>query len=231
MSPEVLHTLVWLPVTILVWEVCGRGYRRFGEPAWAPPMLVALIVLVLLVKGTGTDYYTGYFQGTRVLNFLLGPATVALAVPLYHALPRLRAAAGPLLTTLVLGSLLCSGLAVALAWACGLSHDSVLAFTTRAVTTPIAIGIAGKTHAPVALVSAIVIVSGLVGAMAADPLLRGVKSEVARGFALGMAAHGVGTARAFQIHPTAGAFAALGMGLNGLLTAFWLPPLVHALGY
>jgi putative effector of murein hydrolase len=81
----------------------------------------------------------------------------------------------------------------------------------------------------VALAAALVGFSGVLGAAVAEPLLRGVKSDVARGFGLGLAAHGVGTARAFQLHPTAGAFAALGMGLNGLLTAFWLPPLVHLL--
>jgi putative effector of murein hydrolase len=229
MRPEVLHVLIWLPVTILVWEGCSRAYKRLGEPAWAPPMLVALLLLVLVLRATATPY-ADYFQGTQILHFLLGPATVALAVPLYHAIPRLLAAARPLLGTLVLGSLLCSGLAVGLALACGLSHDSVMAFTTRAVTTPIAIGIAAKTGAPLGLTAAIVIISGLVGAMVAEPLLGRIESEVARGFALGLAAHGVGTARAFQIHPTAGAFAALGMGLNGLFTAFWLPPLVHWLG-
>lgn len=230
MPPELLHGLIWLPLTIAAWELSSRVYRRLGQPVWAPPMLVVLVLMVLLVSLTHTPY-ADYFQGTYPLHFLLGPATVALAVPLYHAIPHLRAAATPLLTTLVLGSFLCSGLAMALAWACGLSPDSVLAFATRAVTTPIAIGIAGKIHSPVALVSAIVIVSGLVGAMVAEPLLRGVRSEIARGFALGLAAHGVGTARAFQIHPTAGAFAALGMGLNGLFTAFWLPPVLHLLGH
>ena len=222
----VLAAIFWIGLTLLVWQACNLLYRRLGQPSWAPPMLLALVVLVGGLLLTGVDYRT-YRDATSALNFLLGPATVALAIPLYHAVPRLLAAARPLLVTVVFASFFTPALAVGLAWAFGLSHASQLAFATRAVTTPIALGIAAKTHAPVALTAAIVIVSGLLGAMVAEPLLGRLKSEVARGFALGLAAHGVGTARAFQLHPTAGAFAALGMGLNGLLTAFWLPPLVQ----
>jgi len=222
----VLAAVFWIGLTLLVWALSNRLFRRLGQPAWASPMLVSLLVLVsgLLLCHVN---YQDYRSATAALNFLLGPATVALAVPLYRSIPRLLAAARPLLGTLAFATLFTPALAVAVAWAFGLSHDSILAFTTRAVTTPIAIGISAKTHAPVALATAIVIVSGLLGAMLAEPLLGRVKSDVARGFALGLAAHGVGTARAFQLHPTAGAFAALGMGLNGLLTAFWLPPLVR----
>ena len=218
----------WLIATFAAFEIGNWTFRKLGEPVWAPPLMIALALLIGGLLLTGTDYQT-YFQGNALLHFMLGPATVALAVPLYHALPRLLAAFKPLGGTLLLGTLLGAGSAMGLAWLFGLSHDSILAFGTRAVTTPIAIGIGEKIHAPIALAAALVGFSGVLGAAVAEPLLKGVKSDVARGFAMGLAAHGVGTARAFQIHPTAGAFAALGMGLNGMLTAFWLPPLVHAL--
>ncbi|MDP2228313.1 MAG: LrgB family protein [Moraxellaceae bacterium] len=218
----------WLIATFAAYEVGNWLFRRLGEPVWAPPLMIALALLIGGLLLTGTDYQT-YFKGNALLHFMLGPATVALAVPLYHALPRLLAAFRPLGGTLLLGTVLGGGGAMALALLFGLSHESVLAFGTRAVTTPIAIGIAEKIHSPIALAAAIVGFSGVLGAALAEPLLKGVKSDVARGFAMGLAAHGVGTARAFQLHPTAGAFAALGMGLNGILTAFWLPPLVHAL--
>ncbi|HRH91800.1 MAG TPA: LrgB family protein, partial [Agitococcus sp.] len=146
--------------------------------------------------------------------------------PLYQSLPRLKAAALPLLVALLMGSVVGAGIALALAQLSGLSHSSALAFATRAVTTPMALGIAEKIHAPLALASAIVIVSGLVGAIAAEALLKFVRHDMAKGFALGLAAHGVGTARALQISPTAGAFAALGMSLNGILTALWLPSVI-----
>ncbi len=218
----------WLIATFAAFEIGNWTFRKLGEPVWAPPLMIALALLIGGLLLTGTDYQT-YFQGNALLHFMLGPATVALAVPLYHALPRLLAAFKPLGGTLLLGTLLGAGSAMGLAWLFDLSHDSILAFGTRAVTTPIAIGIGEKIHAPIALAAALVGFSGVLGAAVAEPLLKGVKSDVARGFAMGLAAHGVGTARAFQIHPTAGAFAALGMGLNGMLTAFWLPPLVHAL--
>lgn len=218
----------WLIISLAAFEAGNWLFRRLGEPIWAPPLLIALALIITGLLLTGTDYQT-YFHGNAMLHFMLGPATVALAVPLYHALPRLLAAFRPLAGTLLAGTLLGSGGAMGLALLFRLSHDTVLAFGTRAVTTPIAIGIAEKIHSPVALAAALVGFSGVFGAAVAEPLLRGVKSDVARGFALGLAAHGVGTARAFQLHPTAGAFAALGMGLNGMLTAFWLPPLLHLL--
>lgn len=228
---SLLHNLLasplpWLIATLAAFEFGNWIFRKLGEPVWAPPLLIALLLLIVGLLATGTDYQT-YFKGNALLHFMLGPATVALAVPLYNALPRLLAAFKPLGVTLLLGTLLGGGGAMALAWLFQLSHDSILAFGTRAVTTPIAIGIAEKIHSPIALAAALVGFSGVLGAALAEPLLKGVKSDVARGFALGLAAHGVGTARAFQMHPTAGAFAALGMGLNGMLTAFWLPPAVH----
>lgn len=218
----------WLLMSLLAYEAGIWLFKKMGEPIWAPPLLIALALLIGGLLITGADYQD-YFRGNALLHFMLGPATVALAVPLYHALPRLLAAFKPLATILLVGTVLGAGGAMALAWVFQLSHDSVLAFGTRAVTTPIAIGIAEKIHSPVALAAALVGFSGVLGAAIAEPLLKGVKSDIARGFALGLAAHGVGTARAFQMHPTAGAFAALGMGLNGMITAFWLPPMVHLL--
>lgn len=224
-----LHSPVpWLLATLAAFELGNWLFRRLGQPVWAPPLLIALALLIAGLALFRVDYQV-YFRGNALLHFMLGPATVALAVPLYHALPRLLAAFRPLAGTLLAGSVVGAGGAMGLAWLFQLSEPSIQAFATRAVTTPIAIGIAEKIHSPVALAAALVGFSGVVGAALAEPLLKGVKSDIARGFALGLAAHGVGTARAFQMHPTAGAFAALGMGLNGMLTSFWLPPLMRTL--
>ena len=224
MIPEALYIspLLWMTLTLVVYEAGFWLHRHLKEPLLVPPMLISLTLLVSVLVLGKVDYHT-YFQGNAFIHFLLGTSTVALAVPLYQSLPRLKAAAMPLLAVLVVGSLVGAGVALALAVGAGLSHSSVLAFATRAVTTPIALGIAEKIHAPLALVSAIVIISGLVGAIVAEPLLKFVRHDMAKGFALGLAAHGIGTARALQISPTAGAFAALGMSLNGVLTALWVP--------
>lgn len=224
---DILHSpVLWLAFTLAAYEIGNRLFKRLGEPIWAPPLLIAMAILIGGLLWAGVDYNT-YFKGNAFLHFMLGPSTVALAVPLYRALPRLVEAFKPLGMTLLAGTILGGAGAMGLAWLFQLSTDSILAFGTRAVTTPIAIGIAEKIHSPIALAAALVGFSGVMGAAIAEPLLRGVRSDVARGFAMGLAAHGVGTARAFQLHPTAGAFAALGMGLNGMLTAFWLPPVVR----
>ena len=222
MSSLMHSPLLWLTLTLTCYQAGFWLHRQFREPLWFPPMLISLTLLVGLLVGFRVPYDT-YFQGNQFIHFLLGPATVALAVPLYQSLPRLKAAAGPLGISLVFGSVVGVGTAMGLAWLFHLSDSSILAFATRAVTTPIALGIAEKIHAPLALASAIIIVSGIIGAMLVEPLLGFIRSDMARGFALGMAAHGVGTARALQISPTCGAFAALGMSLNGVLTALWLP--------
>ena len=222
MSSLMHSPLLWLTLTLTCYQAGFWLHRQFREPLWFPPMLIALTLLVSVLVGFRVPYDT-YFQGNQFIHFLLGTATVALAVPLYQSLPRLKAAAGPLGISLVFGSVLGVGTAMGLAWLFHLSDSSILAFSTRAVTTPMALGIAEKIHSPLALASAIIIISGIIGAMLVEPLLGFIRSDMARGFALGMAAHGVGTARALQISPTCGAFAALGMSLNGVLTALWLP--------
>jgi putative effector of murein hydrolase len=225
MSNILSTPLVWMVLTLTAYEAGFWLHKKFKEPVLIPPMLLSLIILISVLLTADVNYQQ-YFEGNAFIHFLLGTSTVALAVPLYQSLPRLKAAAIPLMLVLVLGSALGAGVALALAYFFGLSHSSVLAFATRAVTTPMALGIAEKIHAPLALASAIVILSGLIGAMLAEPLLKFVRHDMAKGFALGLAAHGVGTARALQISPTAGAFAALGMSLNGILTALWLPIIV-----
>lgn len=225
MSNILSTPLVWMVLTLTAYEAGFWLHKKFKEPVLISPMLLSLIILISVLLAADVNYQQ-YFKGNAFIHFLLGTSTVALAVPLYQSLPRLKAAAIPLMLVLVLGSVLGAGVALALAYFFGLSHSSVLAFATRAVTTPMALGIAEKIHAPLALASAIVILSGLIGAMVAEPLLKFVRHDMAKGFALGLAAHGVGTARALQISPTAGAFAALGMSLNGILTALWLPIIV-----
>ncbi len=214
--------VLWLFVTVGIYEVFRTAHQRWGQPLWLQPMLGSLLFLMALLVITGVPYDT-YFAATQFLHFLLGPATVALAIPLYLSLPHLRRAATPLLGALVLGSVLGVVSALTIADALAVSESTWRAFATRAITTPIALGVAEILAAPMALVAAIVGISGLFGALMAPLLLRGVRSDVAYGFALGLGAHGVGTAFAFQRSATAGGFAALGMSLNGLLTAFWLP--------
>ena len=180
--------------------------------------------LVALLALTGTSYQT-YFDGAQFVHFLLGPATVALAIPLYAQFDRLRRMALPLLGALLVGSLTAALSAVAIGGLLGASEATQLSLAPKSVTTPIAMGIAERIGGLPSLTAILVIATGILGAMGASFIYRALKIEddAVRGFALGIASHGIGTARAFQESEQAGAFAALAMGLNGLMTALLLP--------
>jgi len=179
---------------------------------------------VALLALTGTSYQT-YFDGAQFVHFLLGPATVALAIPLYAQFDRLRRMALPLLGALLVGSLTAALSAVAIGGLLGASEATQLSLAPKSVTTPIAMGIAERIGGLPSLTAILVIATGILGAMGASFIYRALKIEddAVRGFALGIASHGIGTARAFQESEQTGAFAALAMGLNGLMTALLLP--------
>ncbi|MDX1608851.1 MAG: LrgB family protein [Halofilum sp. (in: g-proteobacteria)] len=223
--------LVWLTVTVVVYWAAHRLYLFSGETALLNPVLVAVALLVAILVLTDTGYAT-YFDGAQFVHFLLGPATVALAVPLYGQAHRLRRMGGPLLVALVAGSVTAVVSALVIGWLLGLDSEVLRSLMPKSVTTPVAMGISEKIHGLPALTAVLVILTGITGAVLAMPLLHalgfGREDAAVKGFALGVTAHGIGTARAFQHSEEAGAFAGLGMGLNALLTAL-LVPLVAAL--
>ena len=216
--------LLGLTMTLLAYQGATWLHRRSGGHPLANPVLLAVAVLVALLALTGTSYQT-YFDGAQFVHFLLGPATVALAIPLYAQLDRLRRMALPLLGALLVGSLTAALSAVAIGGLLGASEATQLSLAPKSVTTPIAMGIAERIGGLPSLTAILVIATGILGAMGASFIYRALKIEddAVRGFALGIASHGIGTARAFQESEQAGAFAALAMGLNGLMTALLLP--------
>jgi putative effector of murein hydrolase len=159
----------------------------------------------------------------------LGPATVALAVPLYNNLKEMRRAALPMGVALVVGSLTASATAVGTAWLLGASRDTLASLAPKSVTTPIAMGIAEEIGGLPSLTAVLVILTGIIGAVVTTYTLDAlrIRDWRARGFATGLAAHGIGTARALQLNDAAGAFSSLAMGLNGLATAILLPLLIR----
>jgi len=223
--------LLGLTLTLLAYQFAFWCYRRSGGSPLANPVAIAVAIVVALLSLTGTPYAT-YFEGAQFVHFLLGPATVALAVPLYTQLPRLRRMAMPLLVALLAGSLTAAVSAVAIGWALGASPESIRSLAPKSVTTPIAMGIAEKIGGLPSLTAVLVVTTGIVGAVAARLLLNALRIDdhAVRGFAVGTAAHGIGTARAFQVSEEAGAFSALAMCLNGVATALLLPLLFRALG-
>ncbi len=216
--------LLWLTATLVAYLAADALSARLQRHPLSNPVLiaVALVSLVLLVTGTP---FPAYFAGAQFVHFLLGPATVALAVPLVLHLPQVRRLLLPLLAALVTGSLTAIVSAVLLAQALGLDAAAVRALAPKSVTAAIAMGTAESIGADPALTAVFVILTGITGAILITPLmsLLRIRNVAAAGFATGLASHGIGTARAFQIDPLAGTFAGIALGLNGLLTALLVP--------
>jgi predicted murein hydrolase (TIGR00659 family) len=223
--------LLGLTVTLLAYQAAYWIYSRLKFHPLANPVALSVAMLVAILWFTKTPYEQ-YFEGAQFVHFLLGPATVALAVPLYANLGTLRRNLLPIAGALFVGSIVAALSAVGVAWMLGASRESLLSLAPKSVTAPIAMGIAEKLGGLPSLTGVLVVATGILGAVLARGtlnLLR-VEDDAVRGFAVGVAAHGIGTARAFQVSETSGAFAGLAMGLNGLLTAFLFPLLVRLWG-
>lgn len=223
--------LLGLTITLLAYQAAFFIYSKLEMNPLANPVALSVAFLVALLWFTNTPYQT-YFEGAQFVHFLLGPATVALAVPLYFNLKRLKRNLLPLGGALLAGSLVAVVSAVSIGWALGASRESLLSLAPKSVTTPIAMGIAEKLGGLPSLTAVLVVATGILGAVLAKGTLNLMRIEdhAVRGFAVGVAAHGIGTARAFQVSETMGAFAGLAMGLNGLVTAFLFPLLVKLWG-
>lgn len=220
--------LLWLTATLAAYAVGDACFRASARRPLVNPVLIAVAILAALLKLTATPYAT-YFEGAQFVHFLLGPATVCLAVPLWQNLPRVRRAALPLLAALLAGSTTAIVTALCIARALGISGETLASLAPKSTTAPVAIGISQAIGGSPTLTAVLVILTGITGAVVATPLLNALRITDwrARGFATGIAAHGIGTARAFQVHQTAGAFAGLGMGLNAVLTAIIAPALLR----
>ena len=225
-----LHTqpLLWLCVTLAAYVAGHILHERAGRAPVVNSVAIAVALLVALLLGTGTSYAT-YFEGAQFVHFLLGPATVALAVPLFRNRHVAARAVVPIAVALLAGAVTASLSAMAIARVLGASRESVLSLAAKSVTTPIAMGIAQHIGGAPSLTAVLVILTGIVGAMIATPLLNalGIRDWRARGFSVGLAAHGLGAARAFQVHDMAGTFAGLAVGLNGIATAILAPLLAE----
>ena len=219
--------LLGLTLTLLAYQAAFALFKRSGGHPLANPVLIAVILLVSFLMATGTAYET-YFAGAQFVHFLLGPATVALAIPLYAQFRKVRAMARPVALGLLAGSLTAALSAVAVAQMLGASEATQRSLAPKSVTTPIAMGIAERIGGIPSLTAVMVIVTGILGAVGGRYVFNALRihDPAIRGFAMGVASHGIGTARAFQVSEQSGAFAALAMGLNGALTALILPWLV-----
>jgi predicted murein hydrolase (TIGR00659 family) len=222
--------LLWLALTVSVYAAAEALYRRLGRHPLVHPVLTSVIVLAAVLTASGTSY-SSYFEGAQFVHFLLGPAIVALAVPLHRELHREQARAVPLTVALLAGSTTAIITAVAIARVAGAPRETLLSLAPKSSIAPVAMGIAERLGGLPSLTASLVVITGVLGAVIGPALLRRLRisDPAAAGFALGVASHGLGTARAFELGETAGAFAGLGMGLNAVATALLVPALMRLL--
>jgi predicted murein hydrolase (TIGR00659 family) len=216
--------LLWLTVTLLVYALADAVSQASGRNPLANPVLHSMWIIGAFLALTGTSY-TSYFSGAQFVHFLLGPATVALAVPLYENRRLVVTAILPMALALIVGCITAIVSVVWLAELAGLPKTVVLSLAPKSVTAGVAMGIAESLGGDPSLAAVAVILTGIIGAMAVTPLMNalGIRDFRARGFAVGLASHGIGTARAFQVDPIAGVFAGIAMSLNALVTSLFVP--------
>ena len=224
--------LFWLTVTLVAWLAADGLSRWSGRNPLVNPVLIAIMLVGALLRATGTDYRS-YFDGAQFVHFLLGPATVALGVPLYRNFPIVRRNLLSMLAALVAGSAVAVVSAVGIAAALGVPRAVLVSLAPKSVTAGIEMALSERLGGIPSLTAALVITTGILGAIMVTPLMNalGIRDYAARGFAVGLASHGIGTARAFSVDPVAGTFAGIAMGLNALVTAVLVGPIARLCGF
>lgn len=224
------NTLLWTGLTCLLYLLAGRFFRLCRGHPLSIPIFTATALLVAVLQLSNTPH-TAYAQGTSLLFFLMGPALVALAVPMRQQMVRLRQIWRPLLAALLAGCATAIVSALLIARLLRASDAMLLSFIPKSATTPIAISVIGPLGGVPAITALLVCGTGVAGAMLARPLMRWLRTDddMVRGVAVGVAAHAIGTAREMQDNPIAGAYAALAMSLNGIATALATPAVVWLL--
>lgn len=219
--------LFGITLTLGAYQIARVLWRRTGGHSLANPVLVAIILVagVLLVCHVSYDQY---LNGAQYISFLLGPATVAFALPLHRYADRIKQAALPVLVCAIVGTVVAITSAVTITKAFGGSDSLALSMAPKSATTPIAIALAQANGGIPALAAVFTILTGVIGAVAGPRLLTllRIRDQRIRGLAIGMSSHGIGTSRALHDNPVAGAFSGLAMALNALTTAVALPLLL-----
>jgi predicted murein hydrolase (TIGR00659 family) len=224
--------LFGLTATIALYVLAQTAYVRLKQAPWANPVLWTVVVIAAFLLISGVPYPT-YFSGAQFIHFLLGPAVVALAWPLWQRRAELRARWAPLLLAALVGGAAAAGSAWALGLAFGLPVDVVLSLTTKSVTAPVAMGVAEKIGGIPALAAVFAVLTGIIGALSGKYLFDLMRISttpsgwMARGFALGTTSHGIGAARSLQVNADAGAYAGLALGLQVVLASLLIPLAFH----
>jgi putative effector of murein hydrolase len=216
--------LLALILTLGAYQLGVLAYEHAARNPLANPVLIAVTLIAVTITLIGMPY-AEYFEGAQFVHFLLGTATVALAVPIYNGLGALRGRVVPLFVALVCGGAVSIASAVGIAALLGADGTILGALWAKSVTAPIAMGVAERIGISPTLTAVFAVSTGILGAMLARFVLDAVGSKAwwQRGFALGVASHGIGTSRAFSVSEEAGTYAGLAMGLHGIAGAVLIP--------
>jgi len=210
-------------VTFLIFNISSMIYKKF-KLIFFNPVLLSITLIIFILKVINLDYET-YFKGARIISFFLGPSVVALGVPLYLQFEEIKKRGISIIISILSGSIVGISTAALTAKLLGASKEVVASIAPKSVTTPIAMGIAEKIGGMPSLTAAIVIATGVLGAVIGPAFLKltKIKDKVAVGLAIGSASHGIGTARAFEEGQLEGATSSLAICLNGIATAIFTP--------
>lgn len=220
-------SLIWLILTIASFKLGIIVYEKFNKHTLLQPIIIASSIVMIALVLTGFPYKE-YYNHVEIIHFFLGPATVALALPLFNNLKHVKTLYIPIMITLVVGGVASVLIAVGLLLVLGTNSPTILSMTTKSITAPIAIITSEQIGAIPSLAVSFVIITGIIGALFGTSIFKviKVKHDTSKGFALGLISHGIGTARAVEISEKAAAFSALAMGLSGIFTAVFLPIVV-----
>jgi predicted murein hydrolase (TIGR00659 family) len=223
--------LLGLTATLLAYSLAVRLYHYANAHPLLNPVVSAVLLLIGFLLLTDTPY-EAYFEGGQFVHFLLGPATVALAIPLYQQIAKLKKLWLPIIVTLISGITVSALSTLALARLLGASVQTQLSLAPKSVTAPVAMGISEQIGGLPSLTAVLVVVTGIIGAVLGGKLFAWMRidDDSVKGIAMGITAHGIGTARAFQLSAEMGAFSGLAMALSAFATALILPWLLNLLG-
>lgn len=216
--------LFGLLLTLLAFFLGQQLYNATGRHAYFQPVVAGMFLVIGFLLLARIPYPL-YFRSAELLHLLMGPAIVALAVPLFQHARRIRALLLPVILTLLTGGILTVGIAVGIMWLLGASEQSLISMTTKSITTPIAMAVSEKIGGIASLSAVVVMVTGALGAIVGIPIMQrlGIHDNAVKGLTLGLTAHAIGTARALEESEECAAFSALAMGLTGIFTALILP--------
>ena len=216
--------LIALFITLVTYQIGLWAYQKKKQNPLVNPVAIAVILVATFIELIEMPY-DKYFQGAQFIHFLLGSATVALAIPIYRGIGSLKNRVIPLMASLLMGGVISIASGVGISTLLGADKNIIGAFYSKSVTAPIAMGIAERMGTSPTLTAIFAVCTGILGAILAPYVLNllRIKPWWQRGFSIGVASHGIGASRALSINAEAGTYASLAMGLHGITGSIAIP--------